>query len=145
MKNLFATNGENTAKSLSLYELNLLVRDAIEMSLDEEYWVEAEISEVREVRGHCEMGLVQEDWLGRRRVARGSARCGRTAWERLRPRFERTTGQPLHAGMQVLLRVAASFHEAYGFSWIVSDIDPTYTMGDMARKRQEIVAHRRDF
>ena len=140
MKNLFATNGENTAKSLSLYELNLLVRDAIEMSLDEEYWVEAEISEVREVRGHCYMELVQKDLLGSTPVARASAKCWKTAWERFRPRFERTTGQPLRAGMQVLLRVAASFHEAYGFSWIVNDIDPTYTMGDMARKRQEIVA-----
>lgn len=58
---------------------------------------------------------------------------------KLRPRFERVTGQPLSAGMQVLLRVAPNFHEAYGFSWIVSDIDPTFTLGDMARRRQEII------
>ena len=57
----------------------------------------------------------------------------------IRPHFERTTGQRLHAGMKVLLRVYAQFHEAYGFSWIVTDIDPTYTLGDMARKRQEII------
>ena len=56
-----------------------------------------------------------------------------------KPYFERTTGQPLRAGMKVLLRVYAQFHEAYGFSWIVTDIDPTYTLGDMARKRQEII------
>ena len=49
------------------------------------------------------------------------------------------TGQQLHAGMKVLLKVYAQFHEAYGFSWIVTDIDPTYTLGDMARKRQEII------
>ena len=49
------------------------------------------------------------------------------------------TGQTLHAGLKVLLRVHVNFHEAYGFSWIVNDIDPTYTMGDMARRRQEIV------
>ena len=57
----------------------------------------------------------------------------------VRPYFERTTGQQLHAGMKVLLKVYAQFHEAYGFSWIVTDIDPTYTLGDMARKRQEII------
>jgi exodeoxyribonuclease VII large subunit len=57
----------------------------------------------------------------------------------VKPYFERTTGQPLRAGMKVLLKVYAQFHEAYGFSWIVSDIDPTYTLGDMARKRQEII------
>ena len=127
-------------KSLTLYELNLLVRDAIEMSLDEEYWVEAELSEMREVRGHCYMELVQKDAFGSTPVARASAKCWKTTWERLRPRFERTTNQPLHAGMKVLLRVTANFHEAFGFSWIVSDIDPTYTIGDMARKRMEIVA-----
>ncbi|MBQ4484140.1 MAG: exodeoxyribonuclease VII large subunit [Prevotella sp.] len=127
-------------KSLTLYELNLLVRDAIEMSLDEEYWVEAELSEMREVRGHCYMELVQKDAFGSTPVARASAKCWKTTWERLRPRFERTTGQTLHAGMKVLLRVTANFHEAFGFSWIMSDIDPTYTIGDMARKRMEIVA-----
>ena len=125
---------------MTLYELNLLVRDAIEMSLDEEYWVEAEISEVREVRGHCYMELVQKDAFGSTPVARASAKCWKTTWERLRPRFEHTTGQPLHAGMKVMLRVTANFHEAFGFSWIVGDIDPTYTIGDMARKRLEIVA-----
>jgi exodeoxyribonuclease VII large subunit len=57
----------------------------------------------------------------------------------IRPYFERTTGQQLHVGMKVLLKVYAQFHEAYGFSWIVTDIDPTYTLGDMARKRQEII------
>jgi len=57
----------------------------------------------------------------------------------VRPYFERTTGQSLHAGMKVLLKVYAQFHEAYGFSWIITDIDPTYTLGDMARKRQEII------
>jgi exodeoxyribonuclease VII large subunit len=51
----------------------------------------------------------------------------------------RATGQPLHAGMKVLLQVRANFHEAYGFSWIVQDIDPTFTLGDMARRRKEIL------
>ena len=57
----------------------------------------------------------------------------------IKPNFERITGQRIHAGMKVLLKVHAQFHENYGFSWIVDDIDPNYTMGDMARKRQEII------
>ena len=126
-------------KSRTLYELNQLVREAIEFSLDEEYWVEAELSEVREVRGHCYMELVQKDLLGSTPVARASAKCWKTTWTKLRPHFERTTGQTLHAGMKVLMSVKASFHEAFGFSWIVGDIDPAFTMGDMAMKRQEIV------
>ena len=104
-----------------------------------EYWVEAELSECRESRGHCYMELIQKDELSATPIAKASARCWASKWMLVRPYFERTTGQQLHAGMKVLLKVYAQFHEAYGFSWIVTDIDPTYTLGDMARKRQEII------
>ena len=135
-------------KALTLYELNSLVRETIEEELHQEYWVEAELSEVREVRGHCYMQLVQYDRSeegGKRKryentpIAQASAKCWQSSWLLLRPYFEKETGQRLHAGMKVLLQVYANFHETYGFSWIVTDIDPTYTMGDMARKRQEII------
>ena len=124
---------------LTLVELNGLVRDAIENALPEEYWVEAELSECREHGGHCYMELIEKDERSATPVARASAKCWRQTWVMVKPYFERTTGQQLRAGMKVLLRVYAQFHEAYGFSWIVSDIDPTYTLGDMARKRQEII------
>ena len=135
-------------KALTLYELNSLVRETIEEELHQEYWVEAELSEVRQVRGHCYMQLVQYDRSeegGKRKryentpIAQASAKCWQSSWQLLRPYFEKETGQRLHAGMKVLLQVYAQFHETYGFSWIVTDIDPTYTMGDMARKRQEII------
>ena len=124
---------------LTLVELNGLVHDAIENALPEEYWVEAELSECREHGGHCYMELIEKDERSATPVARASAKCWRQTWVMVKPYFERTTGQQLRAGMKVLLRVYAQFHEAYGFSWIVSDIDPTYTLGDMARKRQEII------
>ena len=140
-------------KTLTLYELNSLVRETIELELNREYWVEAEISEAREVRGHCYLQLVQYDDGGaangndsrnrftqrRTPVAQAAAKCWQSSWQLIRPHFERVTGQQLHAGMKVLLKVYAQFHETYGFSWIITDIDPTYTMGDMARKRQEII------
>ena len=123
----------------TLRQLNLLVREAIETELPDEYWVEAELSECRENSGHCYMELIEKDERTNTPIARASAKCWRQTWQMAKPYFERTTGQQLRAGMKVLLKVYAQFHEAYGFSWIVSDIDPTYTLGDMARKRQEII------
>lgn len=125
--------------ALTLFELNSLVGEVIDAAFDHAYWVEAELSEAREVRGHCYMELVQKDIFSATPVARASAKCWKTTWMRLKPKFEHTTGQQLHAGMKVLLLVTANFHAAYGFSWIVQDIDPTYTLGDMARKRMEII------
>ena len=122
-----------------MFELNRMVRESIELSMPDEYWVEAELSECRESRGHCYMELIQKDELSATPVAKAPAKCWANKWLTIRPYFERTTGQQLHAGMKVLLKVYPQFHEAYGFSWIVSDIDPTYTLGDMARKRQEII------
>ena len=116
-----------------------MVRESIELSMPDEYWVEVELSECRESRGHCYMELIQKDELSATPIAKASAKCWANKWLTIRPYFERTTGQQLHAGMKVLLKVYPQFHEAYGFSWIVSDIDPTYTLGDMARKRQEII------
>ena len=124
---------------LTLYELNSLVKEVIECEIPNEYCVEAELSECHESRGHCYMELIQKDEQTATPIAKAQARCWASKWMIVRPYFERTTGQRLHAGMKVLLKVKAQFHEAYGFSWIVSDIDPTYTLGDMARKRQEII------
>lgn len=125
---------------LSLYELNSLVRDVISMSLPDSYWVEVELSEAREgYGGHCYMELIEKDEHSNTPIAKAHASCWRNRWMLLKPQFERVTGQRIHAGMKVLLKVHAQFHENYGFSWIVDDIDPTYTMGDMARKRMEII------
>ena len=128
-----------TKTTLTLYELNGLVREVIECEMPNEYWVEAELSECRESRGHCYIELIQKDEQNATPVAKASAKCWASKWMIVRPYFERTTGQHLHAGMKVLLKVYPQFHEAYGFSWIVTDIDPTYTLGDMALKRQEII------
>ena len=124
---------------LSLFELNNLVREVIATDLSMEYWVEAELSEVREVRGHCYMELVQKDMFSNTPVAKASAKCWKSKWMYVRPKFEQITGQYLHTGMKVMLKVYADFHEAYGFSWIVTDINPEYTLGDMAKKRMQII------
>ncbi len=125
--------------ALTLYELNSMVRDVVELGMPGSYWVEAELSEVRERSGHCYMELVQKDLTGNSTVARASARCWRSTWASVRPGFEQVTGEHFRAGLKVLLQVHAQFHENFGFSWIVTDIDPAYTLGDMARRRQEII------
>ena len=126
-------------KALTLYELNQMVHETITVSMPDEYWVEAEISDIREVRGHCYMELIQKDEYGNTPLARASAKCWKNKWMYISPHFERITGHILHAGMKILVQVYADFHETYGFSWIITDIDPTFTMGDMARKRQDII------
>ena len=126
-------------KALTLYELNQMVHETITVSMPDEYWVEAEISDIREVRGHCYMELIQKDEYGNTPLARASAKCWKNKWIYISPHFERITGHILRAGMKILVQVYADFHETYGFSWIITDIDPTFTMGDMARKRQDII------
>ena len=126
-------------KALTLYELNCMVADTIDATLARSYWVEAELSEVRENRGHCYMELIEKDGNGNVPVARASAKCWRNVWSVIMPYFVRITGQQVHSGMKLLLQVHAQFHPQYGFSWIVDDINPEFTMGDMMRKRQEIV------
>lgn len=126
-------------RAVTLLELNSMVAGLIDTCMPDAYWVEAELSEMREVRGHCYMELVQKDAASNTPVAKAQARCWATQWRVLRPRFERVTGQCLRAGMKVMLLVHAQFHAAYGFSWIVDDINPEFTMGDLARRRREIV------
>lgn len=128
----------------TLFELNNLVRQTIEQTLSEEYWVEAELSEARQVNGHCYMELVEKDDLHNTPVAKASAKCWRGTWSRILPKFMTVTGAQPRAGMKVLMKVYPQFHEAYGFSWIVTDIDPTYTLGDMARRRMEIIKTLKD-
>ena len=124
--------------TLTLYELNNIVRQTIELTLCDEYWVRTEINELH-VNRHCYMEFVQKDDNGNGLIAKARAQVWANRWSIIKPMFERTTGQSLSAGMQVLVKVQVTFHEQYGYSLNVTDIDPTYTLGDIARRRQEIL------
>lgn len=126
-------------KALSLFKLNSLVADVIDSTMSRSYWVQAELSEARENRGHCYMELIEKNEGSNAPIARASAKCWSNVWMLIKPAFIRMTGQEVRAGMKVMLQVHAQFHPQYGFSWIVDDINPEYTMGDMMRKRQEII------
>lgn len=127
--------------ALSLYDLNALVRRSLEQCLPDEYWVQAELSEVRvhPATGHCYVEFVQKDPRSNNLVAKARGVIWNNVFRLLRPYFEESTGQVFTAGIKVLVQVSVGFHELYGFSLTVHDIDPTYTLGDMARRRCEIL------
>ena len=126
-------------EAITLYELNSLVKETLELDLPNTYWVQAELSEVRVNNGHCYVEFVQKDRRGNGLVAKARGNIWRNVFSILKPTFERTTGQLFTAGIKVLVEVNVTFHELYGYSLNVLDIDPSYTLGDMARKRQEII------
>ena len=127
-------------EAITLLELNGRVKSTLQFEMPDAYWVQAEISSISpSSQGHCYIELVQKDPTGRNFLAKAKANIWRGTWLKLKPFFESQTGETLKVGMKVLLQVTVTFHEVYGYSLVVQDIDPTYTMGDMARRRKEIL------
>ena len=125
---------------LSLYQLNTLVRDAVEQSFPDTLWVVGELSEARQAgNGHFYGEIIEKDADGRNVLARARIHCWARQYNILRLRFLQESGQELRAGLRVLLQVQLTFHETYGYSLNITDIDPTYTLGDMAKRRMEIM------
>ena len=128
------------AQALSLYELNGLIKRSIRSCMPDTYWVQAELSDVRSnYSGHCYLEFVQKDVTGNNLIAKARGTIWSNIYKMLKPYFEQETGQAFASGIKVLVQVAVEFHELYGYSLTVLDIDPTYTVGDMARKRREIL------
>lgn len=127
-------------EALSLYDLNVLVRRSIEQCLPDEFWVQAELSDVRtNSTGHCYLEFIQKDPRNNNLIAKARGTIWSNVFRLLKPYFEESTGQAFVSGIKVLVQVTVSFHELYGYSLTVQDIDPTYTLGDMLRRRKEIL------
>ena len=127
-------------QALSLYELNGLVKRSIRSCLPDTYWVQAELSDVRSnYSGHCYLEFIQKDAGGNNLIAKARGTIWSNIYKMLKPYFEQETGQAFTSGIKVLVQVSVEFHELYGYSLTVLDIDPTYTVGDMERKRREIL------
>lgn len=125
---------------LSLYELNNLVRQALSRQFPNDYWVQAELSDVRSnATGHCYLEFIQKDLRGNNLLAKARGVIWANVFRLLKPYFEQETGQLFVSGIKVLVKVSVEFHELYGYSLTVTDIDPAYTLGDMARRRREIL------
>jgi len=125
---------------LKLSELNGMVKKAIGEAFTSPIWVIAEISELKTNRsGHCYLNLIEKEENGDAIVAQARATIWSYTFRMLQPFFESTTGQQLTEGIKVLVSVSVEFHELYGYSLNIRDIDPTYTLGDLARRRREII------
>ncbi len=127
-------------QSISLKDLLLAVRQNLYQTFDRGYWIRAEISEIREnANGHCYLELIEKDSSGKLIVAKTKASIWADTYRMLKPYFKEETGESLNVGLKVLVEVTVNFHEIYGFSCVIRDIDPTFTLGDLARKRQETI------
>lgn len=125
---------------LTLYALNNMVRGAINEAMPSRFWVTGELSEVRETTaGHCYIELVQRDEVSSSIVAKARGTIWARTYSLLRPYFFEQTGQRFTAGLKVLLQVTVDFHELYGYSLYVCDIEPAFTLGDMLRQKQLII------
>ncbi len=125
---------------ITLSELQRLVKETLHERFALPVWVSAEISEVKvNYSGHCYLELIEKGGDNGVPLAQSRAVIWRTAYSRIAGYFEAETGQRLAAGIKILAKVAVNYHELYGFSLQITDIDPAYTLGDMQRQRQQTI------
>ncbi len=122
----------------TLLELNTVIKSAIGDVFPESCWVAAEIAELKcNQKGHCYLELIQKE--DERTTAQIKATIWAYEYRKLGNKFEKAAGEKLKPGMRVLLLVDVTFHEVYGLSLNIKDIDPAYTMGEMARRKKEVI------
>lgn len=135
--NIFTTSQEN----LTLYDLMRMVRGSVESRFSDPVWISAEISELKLNRsGHCYLNLVEKGATDGAPRAEARAMIWRSSYAAIATSFESATGTPLSSGIKVLVRVVVTFHEIYGLSLQIIDIDPSYTLGEVERRRRETIA-----
>jgi exodeoxyribonuclease VII large subunit len=127
-------------EKVSLTELQLIIRDSLYVSLPDFYWVTAEISELREnSAGHCYLELIEKQPDEKNVKAKIRAIIWSNRYRFIKAFFENSTNETLREGLKVLVKIKIEYHELYGLSLIISDIDPAFTIGEMAMKRQLII------
>lgn len=139
--NTHTDNKSNERREFSLLELNSLVRGVLHEAFPSTCWVRAEMSDVRTnaSSGHCYLEFIEKNPVTGQLVAKARGSIWAKTFRMLKPYFEMETGQLFASGLKVLVKVSVEFHELYGYSLTVTDIDPAYTMGDMLRRRMEII------
>ncbi len=125
---------------ISLAHLNALIKDTLQVQLEPSYWIVAEIGELRlNQNGHCYLEFIEKEENGNRLLAKIKGTIWSYSFRTISAWFQSITGESLKSGMTVLANVQVQFHEVYGLSLNVKDIDPNFTLGERARKRQEII------
>lgn len=129
-----------TKNAISLLELNSQIKDVLQSSFPGAVWVRAEIAELRENRnGHCYLDLIEKDEKSDQIVARVKAMIWSYTYRMLKPYFETSTGRALSVGIKVMVQGNLEYQEVYGLSFVIRDIDPTYTLGDLEQRRREVL------
>ena len=132
-------------EKLTLTELQLMIRDSLYISLPEMYWVIAEISEIREnYSGHCYLELIEKQSDEKNIRSKAKAIIWSSRYRFLKSFFENSTGETLRDGIKILIKIKVEYHEQFGLSLIISDIDPSFTVGEMAAKRQQVIKRLED-
>ncbi|MDD2285795.1 MAG: exodeoxyribonuclease VII large subunit, partial [Paludibacter sp.] len=127
-------------ETYSLSQLTRFINQVIKVNFESPIWIKAEISELREAsNGHCYLEFIEKDPDTDTLIAKMKANIWANTYRMLKPYFESSTGQQLHAGIKVLVSVTVDFHDVFGLSLNIRDIDPTYTLGELAKRRQEII------
>lgn len=127
-------------QKITLLELNKNIQETINAGFPDSIWVVAEISELKVNRnGHCYIELIEKDAISDHIIAKSRATIWAFTFRIIKPYFENVTGQQLVPGLKVLIKASIEFHELYGFSLNITDIDPNYTLGDLAQKRAEML------
>lgn len=127
-------------ETYTLYELTSEVQNSVSEAFPDYYWVTAEISDLRvNASGHCYLELVEKSESGNQLLAKARAMIWSNLYPSLKAYFEEETHQALTAGIKVLVQVRVGFHPLFGFSLTITNINPTYTAGDLAMRRKEIL------
>lgn len=126
-------------RSITLSQLQQILGNTIRMNPNmQNVWVTAELSDLRVAGGHCYMELIEKDSKGST-CAKMRAMIWANMLMPLRSKFYASTGRDIANGIKVMVRGSVNHHSLYGLSFVISDIDPSYTMGDMERLRREIL------
>ena len=127
-------------QTYTLYQLNQAIKESLKLVIPDTIWVRAEIHNIStNYSGHCYIDLVEKSEFNDQIIAKQRATIWASTYRVLAQKFQQATNSSLQVGMKILVEVSVEFHELYGLSLNVKDIDPTYTLGELQRRRLEII------
>ncbi len=127
-------------EAILLSELSLSIKEQLKNAFDRNIWVRAEISELHEnASGHAYFELIEKDSSSGQILAKIKATCWANTYRMLKAYFESSTGESLRSGINIQFACSVDFHEVYGISLTIRDIDPSFTVGEMAMQRLKII------
>ncbi len=133
-----ATNPER--KVFTLFELTKSIESVIGKTYQRSYWIRAEIAKLNfyPKSGHCYPDLVEKE--NGTTLAQIRATIWAGPFQLINRKFLEITRENLSDGMKVLVLATVVFHPVHGLTLQISDIDPSFSLGEMARERNESIA-----